>query len=259
SCQAWPVSWKKAHSIPMCHPADAARAPPGGGMGILFPPFSTGYPPVTEKLNRFSARVTEPRSQGASQAMLYGTGLTDADMQRPQVGIASVWFEGNTCNMHLLRLAEKVREGVQAAGMVGMRFNTIGVSDAISMGTEGMSYSLQSRDLIADSIETVMCGQWYDANVSIPGCDKNMPGCLIAMARVNRPALMVYGGTIRPGQRNGEKLDVISAFQSYGEFLAGRIDDETRHAVVKNACPGPGACGGMYTANTMACAIEAMG
>jgi dihydroxy-acid dehydratase len=191
--------------------------------------------------------------------MLYGTGLTDADMQRPQVGIASVWFEGNTCNMHLLRLAEKVREGVQAAGMVGMRFNTIGVSDAISMGTEGMSYSLQSRDLIADSIETVMCGQWYDANVSIPGCDKNMPGCLIAMARVNRPALMVYGGTIRPGQRNGEKLDVISAFQSYGEFLAGRIDDETRHAVVKNACPGPGACGGMYTANTMACAIEAMG
>jgi dihydroxy-acid dehydratase len=214
---------------------------------------------MTQKLNRFSARITEPRSQGASQAMLYGTGLTEADMARPQVGIASVWFEGNTCNMHLLALAEKVREGVQAAGMIGMRFNTVGVSDGISMGTEGMSYSLQSRDLIADSIETVMCGQWYDANVSIPGCDKNMPGCLMAMARINRPSLMVYGGTIKPGIRKGKKIDIISAFQTYGEFLAGRIDDAERLAVVRGACPGPGACGGMYTANTMAVAIEALG
>ena len=211
------------------------------------------------KLNRYSARITEPKSQGASQAMLYGTGLTDADMARPQVGIASVWFEGNTCNMHLLALAEKVKEGVHAAGLVGMRFNTVGVSDGISMGTEGMSYSLQSRDLIADSIETIMSGQWYDANVSIPGCDKNMPGCIIAMARLNRPALMIYGGTIKPGYRNGEKVDIISAFQSYGEFIAGRLDEQGRRDIVSRACPGPGACGGMYTANTMASAIEALG
>src|SRR5471032_55973 len=163
------------------------------------------------QLNKFSSRITQPKSQGASQAMLYATGMTDADMQKPQVGIASVWYEGNPCNMHLLTLAEKVKEGVVAAGIVGMRFNTIGVSDGISIGTDGMSFSLQSRDLIADSIETVMGGQWYDANVSLPGCDKNMPGCLIAMGRLNRPPLMVYGGTIKPGHRmhNGvdEKLD----------------------------------------------------
>jgi dihydroxy-acid dehydratase len=214
---------------------------------------------MAQKLNKYSVRITEPRSQGASQAMLYGTGLTEADMGKPQVGIASVWFEGNTCNMHLLGLAEKVREGVQAAGMVGMRFNTVGVSDGISMGTEGMSYSLQSRDLIADSIETVMCAQWYDANVSIPGCDKNMPGCIMAMARLNRPSLMIYGGTIKPGLRGADKIDIISAFQSYGEFLGGKIDDATRKEVIQRACPGPGACGGMYTANTMACAIEALG
>jgi len=215
--------------------------------------------PMSNKLNRFSSRVTAPRSQGASQAMLYGTGLTPEDMERPQVGIASVWWEGNTCNMHLNDLAAEVREGVSRAGMVGMRFNTVGVSDGISMGTEGMSYSLQSRDLIADSIETVMAAQWYDANVSIPGCDKNMPGCVIAMARLNRPSLMVYGGTIRPGHRQGKTLDVISAFQSYGEYIAGRIDDETRADIVMHSCPGAGACGGMYTANTMACAIEALG
>jgi dihydroxy-acid dehydratase len=161
--------------------------------------------------------------------------------------------------MHLNDLAAEVREGVKRAGMVGMRFNTVGVSDGISMGTEGMSYSLQSRDLIADSIETVMAAQWYDANISIPGCDKNMPGCVIAMARLNRPALMVYGGTIRPGHSRGKTLDVISAFQSYGEYLAGRIDDETRADIVMHSCPGAGACGGMYTANTMASAIEAMG
>jgi len=208
-------------------------------------------------LNKFSARVTQPRSQGASQAMLYATGLREEDMSKPQVGIASVWYEGNPCNMHLLQLAEKVKEGLTAIGLVGMRFNTIGVSDGISMGTDGMSYSLQSRDLIADSIETVMAAQWYDANVSIPGCDKNMPGCIMAMARLNRPSLMIYGGTIRAGCRNGEKLDVISAFQSYGEYLAGNIDDAERQAIVRNSCPG--ACGGMYTANTMASAIEALG
>ena len=214
---------------------------------------------MVEKLNRVSRRITEPKSQGASQAMLYGIGMSDADMVKPQVGISSVWYEGNTCNMHLNDLAERVKSGVDKAGAVGLRFNTIGVSDGISMGTEGMSYSLPSRDLIADSIETVMRAQWYDANISIPGCDKNMPGCLMAMARVNRPALMVYGGTIRAGRLEGKKLDIVSAFQSYGEYMAGTIDEEQRQAIVKNSCPGPGACGGMYTANTMASAIEAMG
>ena len=212
------------------------------------------------QLNKFSSRITQPKSQGASQAMLYATGMADTDMQKPQVGIASVWYEGNPCNMHLLTLAGKVKEGVVAAGMVGMRFNTIGVSDGISMGTDGMSFSLQSRDLIADSIETVMAGQWYDANVSLPGCDKNMPGCLIAMGRLNRPSLMVYGGTIRAGHGDGHsKLDVISAFQSYGQFLAGAITEPQRQEILRHSCPGAGACGGMYTANTMASAIEALG
>ena len=169
---------------------------------------------MADKLNRYSSRITQPKSQGASQAMLYGTGLTQADMNKAQIGISSIWYEGNTCNMHLLSLAEKVKVGVDAAGMIGMRFNAIGVSDGISMGTEGMSYSLQSRDLIADSIETVMNAQWYDANISIPGCDKNMPGCIIAMGRLNRPAIMIYGGTIKPGHRNGQKVDIISAFQN---------------------------------------------
>src|SRR3954469_8286382 len=210
-------------------------------------------------LNKYSSRITQPKSQGASQAMLYATGLVEQDLQKPQVGIASVWFEGNPCNMHLLGLSEKVKEGVAAAGMVGMRFNTVGVSDGISMGTDGMSFSLQSRDLIADSIETVMGGQWYDANISIPGCDKNMPGCLIAMGRLNRPSLMVYGGTIKPGHSHGEKLDIVSAFQSYGEFIAGNISEQKRFDTVRHACPGAGACGGMYTANTMASAIEVMG
>ncbi len=214
---------------------------------------------MSNKLNKYSSRITEPKSQGASQAMLYGTGMTEEDMSKAQVGISSIWYEGNTCNMHLLDLAQKVKEGVIAAGLVGLRFNTIGVSDGISMGTDGMSYSLQSRDLIADSIETVMSAQWYDANISLPGCDKNMPGCLIAMGRLNRPSLMVYGGTIKPGHCKEKKLDIISAFQSYGEFIAGSIDDETRQEIVKSSCPGAGACGGMYTANTMASAIEAMG
>jgi dihydroxy-acid dehydratase len=212
-----------------------------------------------KKLNRYSARITAPKSQGASQAMLYGTGLTEEDMAKAQVGIASVWWEGNTCNMHLNDLAAKVKEGVTEAGLVGLRFNTIGVSDGISMGTEGMSYSLQSRDIIADSIETVVCAQWYDGVIALPGCDKNMPGTLIAMGRLNRPSIMVYGGTIKPGHSHGNTLDIVSAFQSYGEFIAGKIDDEKRQDIVQHACPGAGACGGMYTANTMASAIEAMG
>ena len=214
---------------------------------------------MSKKLNKYSSRITEPKSQGASQAMLYGTGMTEEDMSKAQVGISSIWYEGNTCNMHLLELAEKVKEGVTSAGLVGMRFNTVGVSDGISMGTDGMSFSLQSRDLIADSIETVMSSQWYDANISIPGCDKNMPGCLIAMGRLNRPSLMVYGGTIKPGYHEDDKIDIISAFQSYGQYISGNIDDKKRSDIVKKSCPGAGACGGMYTANTMASAIEAMG
>jgi dihydroxy-acid dehydratase len=215
---------------------------------------------MTKQLNQYSSRITQPKSQGASQAMLYGTGLTEADMDKAQVGIASMWFEGNTCNMHLNDLAALVKEGVTAAGMVGMRFNTIGVSDGISMGTDGMSYSLQSREIIADSIETTMAAQWYDGLIAIPGCDKNMPGCVIAMARLNRPALMLYGGTIRAGcTPDYEQLDIVSAFQSYGEYIANRISEEQRRQIVRHSCPGPGACGGMYTANTMASAIEALG
>ncbi|QDT60372.1 Dihydroxy-acid dehydratase [Stieleria bergensis] len=211
------------------------------------------------QLNKYSSQITQPKSQGASQAMLYATGLSREDMDKPQIGIGSVWYEGNSCNMHLLDLAADVKTGVQAAGAVGMRFNTIGVSDGISMGTDGMSFSLQSRDLIADSIETIMGAQWYDGLVALPGCDKNMPGCLIAMGRLNRPALMVYGGTIKPGFRNGEKLDIVNAFQCYGQFIAGQISDEERQEIVQKSCPGAGACGGMYTANTMATAIEALG
>ena len=214
---------------------------------------------MPKPLNKYSSRITQVKSQGASQAMLYGTGLSKEDLAKPQVGIASVWYDGNTCNMHLNDLAARVKEGVVEAGLVGMRFNTIGVSDGISMGTDGMSFSLQSRDLIADSIETVMSAHWYDANISIPGCDKNMPGCMIAMGRLNRPALMVYGGTIAPGCREGRALDIVSAFQSYGEYIAGQIDDQEREGIVRDSCPGAGACGGMYTANTMASAIEAMG
>ncbi len=220
------------------------------------------------QLNKFSSKITQPRSQGASQAMLYATGMSDEDMQKAQVGIASCWYEGNSCNMHLLELAAKVKQGVIAADLIGLRFNTIGVSDGISMGTDGMSYSLQSRDLIADSIETVMGAQWYDALIALPGCDKNMPGCVMAMGRLNRPAIMIYGGTIKPGcstKLDGvegvapDKLDIVSAFQSYGQYVAGKITDEQRQEIVRKSCPGAGACGGMYTANTMACAIEALG
>ncbi|KAI9679591.1 MAG: dihydroxy-acid dehydratase ilv3 [Trizodia sp. TS-e1964] len=213
-------------------------------------------------LNQTSRNVTQTKAQGASQAMLYATGLRPEDMDTAQVGISSVWYTGNPCNMHLLDLNNRVKEGVEKAGLVGYQFNTIGVSDGISMGTSGMRYSLQSRDIIADSIETVMGGQWYDANISIPGCDKNMPGVIMAMGRVNRPSLMVYGGSIKPGcakTQNNANIDIVSAFQAYGQFMMGEIDEETRFDIIRHACPGSGACGGMYTANTMATAIEVMG
>jgi dihydroxy-acid dehydratase len=180
-------------------------------------------------------------------------------MKKPQVGIASTGWDGNPCNMHLNELAAVVKKGVWAEGMVGFVFHSIGVSDGISMGTQGMKFSLPSRDIIADSIEVVMSAQWYDANISVVGCDKNMPGAVMAMGRVNRPSIMVYGGTIRPGNLNGEKLDIVSAFESYGKYLSKEIDEEQMNKVLKHACPGAGACGGMYTANTMASAIETMG
>lgn len=210
-------------------------------------------------LNRHSARITQDPSHAAARAMLHATGLTREDMAKPQVGIASMWWEGNPCNMHLLDLASEVAEGARDAGLVPMRFNTVGVSDGISMGTSGMSYSLPSRDLIADSIETVVSAQWYDAVVTVPGCDKNMPGSLMALGRLNRPGLMIYGGTIAPGKLDGDDLDIVSAFEAYGQRISGAIDEERFDAVVENACPGPGACGGMYTANTMAAAAEALG
>ena len=213
----------------------------------------------SHKINKHSATITQPKSQGAGQAMLYGTGLTREDMNKAQVGIASVWWEGNTCNMHLNDLAAHVKEGVQDAGLVGLRFNTIGVSDGTTNGTSGMAYSLQSRDIIADSIETVVAAQFYDGLIAIPGCDKNMPGCVMAMARLNRPSIMVYGGSIKPGHHNGQKLDIISAFQAYGQFIVQAITDEDRQQIIEKSCPGAGACGGMYTANTMASAIEALG
>ena len=205
--------------------------------------------------------LTQPASQGASQAMLYATGMTESDMSKAQVGICSVWYEGNPCNMHLLDLSEDVKRGVVDSGCVGRRFNTIGVSDGISMGTTGMRYSLQSRDLIADSIETTMCAHWYDGLIALPGCDKNMPGVIMAMGRLNRPGIMVYGGTIRAGKQpsTGETLDIVSAFQSYRQALYDKISEEERLEIVRHSCPGPGACGGMYTANTMATAIEALG
>ncbi|OGQ26778.1 MAG: dihydroxy-acid dehydratase, partial [Deltaproteobacteria bacterium RIFCSPHIGHO2_02_FULL_50_15] len=214
---------------------------------------------MARKLNKYSARLTEDRDQPAAQAMLYGIGLTEADLTKPQVGIASTGYEGNTCNMHLNDLAKLVKQGVQESGLVGLIFHTIGVSDGISMGTDGMNYSLQSRDIIADSIETVMSAHWYDANISVVGCDKNMPGSIIAMGRLNRPSLMVYGGTIRPGCYKEKKLDIVSSFESLGQLIQGKISEEEFRGVLQNACPGAGACGGMYTANTMASAIETLG
>ncbi len=194
--------------------------------------------------------------------MLYATGLSETDMNKPQVGISSVWFSGNPCNMHLLDLSNIVKQGVVNAGLAPMQFNTIGVSDGISMGTTGMRYSLQSREVIADSIETVMQGQWYDANISLPGCDKNMPGVIMAMGRLNRPSIMVYGGSIAPGcaaTQNNADIDIVSAFQAYGQFLSKEIDETQWFDIIRHACPGSGACGGMYTANTMASAIETLG
>lgn len=206
-----------------------------------------------------------PKDQGASQAMLYATdGVTeDADLQKPMIGVASVWYEGNPCNMHTLDLGKRVKQSIAKAGLIGYQFGTVGVSDAISMGTSGMSYSLQSRDLIADQVETAVGGHWLDGVACLPACDKNMPGVLIAMGRLNRPGIMVYGGTIRPGSCEGvPQLDVVSAFQSYGQYLQdGQTDaaEKMRYNVVRNSCPGPGACGGMYTANTMASAAEVLG
>src|SRR5262245_3398376 len=193
--------------------------------------------------------------------MLYAAGLTEGDMGKAQVGVASMWFEGNPCNMHLLNLANEVKKGVVASGLIGWQFNTIGVSDGISMGTDGMSYSLQSRDIIADSIETLCSAQWHDGCIVLPGCDKNMPGALMALGRLNRPGFMIYGGTIRAGHTpsTGEPIDIVSAFTCYGAQLAGKMTDAQRREVVRHACPGAGACGGMYTANTMASAIEALG
>src|SRR3954465_12460945 len=224
---------------------------------------TTAAPSATKQLNRYSSRITQPASQGASQAMLIATGLSWDDLNKPQVGIGAVWYDGNPCNMHLADLGNHVKTGVEQAGMVAMRFNTVGVSDGISMGTDGMSFSLQSRDLIADSIETVMGAQWYDGLVALPGCDKNMPGTVMAMGRLNRPSIMVYGGSIRAGcakvRGTEEKLDVVSAFQAYGQSLAGRITEVERKEILSKSCPGQGACGGMYTANTMSSFIECMG
>ncbi|MET0759783.1 MAG: dihydroxy-acid dehydratase [Flavobacterium sp.] len=210
-------------------------------------------------LNKYSATITQDETQPAAQAMLYGIGLSEEDMQKAQVGIVSMGYEGNTCNMHLNDLAKEVKYGVTSENLVGLIFNTIGVSDGISNGTEGMRFSLVSRDVIADSIETVVSAQWYDAVIAVAGCDKNMPGSIIAMGRLNRPAIMVYGGTIHSGKWKNESLNIVSAFEALGKKFNNTISDEDFKGVIKNACPGPGACGGMYTANTMASAIEALG
>jgi|TARA_B110000879_G_scaffold88482_1_gene121691 dihydroxy-acid dehydratase len=211
------------------------------------------------ELNKHSKRLTQDESQPASQAMLYAVGLTDEDMNKAQVGIASTGYDGNPCNMHLNNLAAEVKVETKIAGLVGLGFNTIGVSDGISMGTSGMNYSLASRDIIADSIETVMNAQSYDGLISVVGCDKNMPGAVIAMLRLNRPSIMMYGGTIASGNYKGKKLNIVSAFEALGQKVAGEIEEEEYREIIKRAIPGAGACGGMYTANTMASAIECMG
>lgn len=213
----------------------------------------------TTELNKYSKVFTQDKTQPAAQAMLYGIGLTDDDMQKAQVGIASMGYDGNTCNMHLNDLAQVVKEGVWKNDLVGLIFNTIGVSDGMSNGTDGMRYSLVSRDIIADSIEAICGGQYYDGVITIPGCDKNMPGSIMAMARLDRPSIMVYGGTIAPGHYKGQDLNIVSAFEALGQKIAGELTDEDFLGIVKHTCPGAGACGGMYTANTMAAAIEALG
>jgi dihydroxy-acid dehydratase len=210
-------------------------------------------------LNKFSRTLTQEIENPAAKAMLYGVGLSDEDMQKAQIGIASTGYEGNTCNMHLNGLSVHVKKGIQENGMVGLIFHTIGVSDGMTNGNDGMSYSLPSRDIIADSIEDVVAAQWYDGVIAVVGCDKNMPGAMMAIARLNRPAMLVYGGTIRTGEYKGQKLDIVSAFEALGKKFAGTISDEDYNGVIKNAIPGAGACGGMYTANTMASSMEAMG
>ncbi len=214
---------------------------------------------MASELNKYSKTLTQDTTQPAAQAMYYGIGLTDADLAKPQVGIASMGYDGNTCNMHLNDLAAVVKKGVWDAQMVGLVFNTIGVSDGMSNGTPGMRYSLVSRDVIADSIEAICGAQYYDGIIAIPGCDKNMPGSLIAMGRLNRPSIMVYGGTIAPGHYKGQDLNIVSAFEALGQKLAGELDEADFKGIIQHACPGAGACGGMYTANTMASAIEALG
>ncbi len=211
------------------------------------------------ELNKYSKTITLDATQPAAQAMFYGIGLTDEDLQKAQVGIVSMGYDGNTCNMHLNELAQKVKKGVWENNLVGLIFNTIGVSDGMSNGTDGMRYSLVSRDVIADSIEAVCGAQYYDGLIAIPGCDKNMPGSLIAMGRLNRPAIMVYGGTIAPGHYKGQDLNIVSAFEALGQKIAGNLSEADFKGIVQHACPGAGACGGMYTANTMAAAIEALG
>lgn len=214
---------------------------------------------MMNELNKYSKTITQNPTQPAAQAMLYGIGLTEADMHKAQVGIASMGWDGNTCNMHLNDLARVMKQGVWDNDLVGLIFNTIGVSDGISNGTDGMRYSLVSRDIIADSIEAVCGAQYYDGLITIPGCDKNMPGSVMAMGRLNRPSIMVYGGTIAPGRYKGEELNIVSAFEALGKKIAGQLNDEDFKGIVMHSCPGAGACGGMYTANTMAAAIEALG
>ncbi|MDG1032135.1 MAG: dihydroxy-acid dehydratase [Flavobacteriaceae bacterium] len=210
-------------------------------------------------LNKYSKAVTQDPTQPAAKAMLHAIGLTTKDLSKPFVGIASTGYEGNPCNMHLNNLSKNIKDGINKNELIGLIFNTIGVSDGISMGTQGMRYSLPSRDIIADSIETVVQAMAYDSLITVVGCDKNMPGALISMLRLNRPSILVYGGTIAPGCHNGKKLDVVSAFEAWGEKVSGKIDENEFSNIIKNACPGAGACGGMYTANTMSSAIEAMG
>jgi dihydroxy-acid dehydratase len=220
-------------------------------------------------LNKISGQLTQNKIRGGAQAMLYAVGLDESDMNKAQIGISPMWWEGNPCNSHLLDLAKHVKEGCKQEDLVGLIFNTIGVSDAITMGTDGMRYSLPSRDIIADSIEAVVMAQHYDGNISIPGCDKNMPGCFMAAVRHNRPTVIVYGGTIQAGVRHvdcpsmskvkGGSVNISDAFESYGAFATGQINDEERFDVVRHACPGAGACGGMYTANTMSSALEVLG
>jgi dihydroxy-acid dehydratase len=210
-------------------------------------------------LNKYSKTITQDPTQPAAQAMLYGIGMTEEQMNQPLIGIASMGYDGNTCNMHLNDLAAYIKAEVNTMDMVGLIFNTIGISDGITNGTDGMRYSLVSREIIADSIESVVAGHYYDGLIAVPGCDKNMPGAIIAMGRLNRPSIMVYGGTIAPGHYQGRDLNIVSAFEALGERIAGKISEEDYKNIIKHACPSAGACGGMYTANTMAIAIEALG